>query len=240
MFASTPGLIYHAYALLTTHKIWDLLHREKQAEEELEKLTKELGVVNEYLAKNQNPEKGALSADTNSILSDSVFVNDVGGRALSRGTGYPPGLHTKKYYETRLTELDLQFKNLAKRRKQLKIKQIVAAHTNSDWDYDRFPTWMSAVSNYTPKMKFMYILSILARIFFEIIFIGFSFYLSYRQSGKIGFDTWTVPELYYCGYRDPSEGYKLACGQAVKATTCWTSRPKEKEWFLWYQLFRYS
>ena len=90
----------------------------------------------------------------------------------------------------------------------------------------------------TPGMRCWYLVHLYARILVEVLFLTLSYWLSYQQTFiPFSFKTFTVPEVYYCGLNKKSIGYEVACGQSTEAVTCWSSRPYEKTWFLWYQLF---
>ena len=88
------------------------------------------------------------------------------------------------------------------------------------------------------NIRLAYIICCLSKIFFELFFIYWAYYLQFLQSRKKSFwDCFTVPEKYIClhGLHHENQPNLSPCSQQGEVS-CWISRPKEKEFFLRYML----
>lgn len=93
---------------------------------------------------------------------------------------------------------------------------------------------------WAPMLRLAYMIHLFAKLFLEIIFIYFLYYLQSFQhpEGTSILTTFTVPFKYSCRPQDHNLPAEMAnaCSQ-TDMTPCWVQRPWEKRMFLGYMLF---
>lgn len=113
-----------------------------------------------------------------------------------------------------------EYTKIAKKQKKLGIdkKKI---KTNVTTDGVSEVVW-------TPKIRMIYILHLIAKFAIECVFFYLSYLLQIQQSKKTGLAGFWVPEKYECTHGETEEN--SACSQNP-LIPCWVSRPWEKERF---------
>lgn len=84
---------------------------------------------------------------------------------------------------------------------------------------------------WTPKIRFVYILHLIAKLGLECTFFYLSYLLQIQQSKRTGIQGFWVPEKYECTHGETEEN--SACSQNP-LIPCWVSRPWEKTIFMLY------
>jgi len=84
---------------------------------------------------------------------------------------------------------------------------------------------------WTPKIRFVYILHLIAKLALECTFFYLSYLLQIQQSKRTGIQGFWVPEKYECTHGETEEN--SACSQNP-LIPCWVSRPWEKTIFMLY------
>lgn len=116
-----------------------------------------------------------------------------------------------------------EYTKIAKKQKKLGIdkKKI---KTNITTDGVSEVVW-------TPKIRMIYILHLIAKFAIECVFFYLSYLLQIQQSKKSGIAGFWVPEKYECTHGGTEEN--SACSQNP-LIPCWVSRPWEKTIFMLY------
>lgn len=96
---------------------------------------------------------------------------------------------------------------------------------------------------WSPKIRLGYIIHLILKFCFEMVFFYSVYWYQTKQTGKTGVtEVWYTPEFYLCkvGERPPydNNGIKLvnACAQDGEVV-CWVSRVQEKQIYIYYNVF---
>jgi len=119
-----------------------------------------------------------------------------------------------KAYQTRISSKE-------KKLGMDKMKQKLTITSNSD----------VVEVKWTPRIRTVYIIHLLFKLFLEIVFLYFSYVLQQQQSKKVGLAAMWVPEKYECTHGETE--LNSACSQNP-LIPCWVSRPWEKTIFMLY------
>jgi len=160
-------------------------------------------------------------------LNDQSHVRDMEAAKSSDSSRYHG--YNDDHIEHQMRKLDAKEKKYAIREELIKKKFVVDEKGNLEE-----VTW-------TPMIRVLYILHLLAQIGVEIVFLYLNMLLQTNQTGVEGWHGFRVPERYNCLTSQHTSGVwgyssNTACQQNDKIV-CWVSRPWEKGIFVLYMAF---